>query len=195
MVLLLAPSDIKFSMKITLSMAGSALFFFLPNVAVWRQLKKHRDEIKLHLPEAIDLLEICVTSGIGLDMAWNIVADEMYNVSSILSNAMSLTNFEINLGATRVRAMKNMAERTGVEELSSLAAILIQTERFGTSIADTLRSFANTMREDRSYTAEESAEKLPVKLIIPMALFIFPAVLITLGGPAIIMISKTLLGE
>ena len=173
----------------------SALFFFLPNVGVWRQLKKHRDEIRLHLPEAIDLLEICVTSGIGLDMAWNIVADEMYNVSPILSNAMSLTNFEINLGATRVRAMRNMAERTGVEELSSLAAILIQTERFGTSIADTLRSFANTMREDRSYTAEENAEKMPVKLIIPMALFIFPAVLITLGGPAIIVISKTLLGE
>jgi tight adherence protein C len=109
---------------------------------------------------------------------------------------MALTNFEINLGATRVEAMRHMSERTGVDELSSLAAILIQTERFGTSIADTLRVFANNMREERSFAAEENAEKMAVKLLFPMVLFIFPAVLITLAGPAVITIYKTLiLGE
>ena len=112
-----------------------------------------------------------------------------------LNDQQGVNNFEINLGEDRVRAMRHMAERTGVDELASLAAILIQTERFGTSIADTLRSFAASMREERSFTAEESAEKMPVKLIIPMCLFIFPAVFITLGGPAFIRIYTVLLGE
>jgi len=128
-----------------------------------------------------------------LDMAWNIVSDEVQHVSSILASAMSLTNFEINLGTSRVEAMRHMAERTGVGELSSLAAILIQTERFGTSIAETLRIFAASMREERSFTAEEGAEKMAVRLVIPMVLFIFPAVLVIVAGPAVITIIKTLI--
>lgn len=92
-------------------------------------------------------------------MAWNIVSDEIQHVSSILAGAMSLTNFEINLGAGRVEAMRHMAERTGVRELSSLAAILIQTERFGTSIAETLQVFATSMREERSFAAEKTQKK------------------------------------
>jgi tight adherence protein C len=194
-ILVSAPFDMTFSARITSAMLGAAAMFFLPNLAVSMKLKKCQREVRYHLPEAIDLLEICVTAGIGLDMAWNIVSVEMQNVSPILSNAMSLTNFEINLGANRVQAMRHMAERTGVDELASLAAILIQTERFGTSISDTLRSFAHSMREERSFTAEEKAEKMPVKLIIPMVLFIFPAVLIILGGPAMISIFTILLKE
>ena len=113
-------------------------------------------------------------------------AEEIKQVSHVLANAMSLTNFEMNLGARRVEAMRRMAERTGVNELSSLATILIQTERFGTSIADTLKVFANSMREERTYAAEESAEKMSVKLIFPMVLCIFPAVLVAVAGPALI---------
>ena len=101
---------------------------------------------------------------------------------------MSLTNFEMNLGAGRVDAMRHMAERTGADELSSLATILIQTERFGTSIADTLKTFANSMREARTHIAEESAEKMTVKMIFPMVLFIFPAVLVIVAGPALIIV-------
>jgi len=89
--------------------------------------------------------------------------------------------------------MRHMAERTGVVELSSLAAILIQTERFGTSIAETLRVFAASMREERSFTAEEDAEKMAVRLVIPMVLFIFPAVLVIVAGPAVITIIKTII--
>lgn len=177
----------------TIVLLGATALFFIPNLVVTAQLKRRHDEIRRHLPEAIDLLEICVSSGIGLDMAWNMVSNEVQNVSPVLSNAMSLTNFEINLGASRTEAMRHMSDRTGVEELSSLAAILIQTERFGTSIAETLRIFATAMREERSYTAEENAEKMAVKLIFPMVLFIFPAVIITVAGPAFMSIFRALI--
>ena len=159
LTILFIPSKMTVNTKLTMVLLGSAALFFLPNIIVSMQLKKRHDEIRQHLPEAVDLLEICVSSGIGLDMAWNMVSDEIQNVSPILASAMSLTNFEINLGASRTEAMRHMAERTGVEELSSLAAILIQTERFGTSIADTLSVFAASMREERSFNAQENAEK------------------------------------
>ncbi len=114
-------------------------------------------------------------------------------VSSILSGAMALSNFEIHLGANRVEAMRHMADRTGVEKLSSLAALLVQTERFGTSIGSTLRVFADSMREERDFTAQENAEKMAVKLIIPMVLFIFPAILVVIAGPAFISIATKML--
>ena len=191
--ILVVPMQTYIATKITLIFLSGAIAFFIPNIIILMQLKKRHDEICQHLPEAIDLLEICVSSGIGLGMAWNIVADEIQHVSPILASAMVLTNFEIHLGASRVEAMRHMAVRTGVDELSSLAAILIQTDRFGTSIADTLRVFATSMREERSFTAEENAEKMAVKLIVPMVLFIFPAVLIIVAGPAAITIAKVMI--
>ena len=105
---------------------------------------------------------------------------------------MSLTNFEMHLGVGRIDAMKHMADRTGVDDLKSLAAILIQTDRFGTSISDTLRIFAQSIREERSFAAEEAAEKMGVKLLIPMILFIFPATLLVLIGPAVISLTNAL---
>jgi len=185
--------EINFAAKLILILLPGTILFFIPNFVVALQLKKRHDEIIRHLPEAIDLLEICVSSGIGLDMAWNMVADEIQNVSGVLGNAMALTNFEIHLGATRAEAMRHMAARTGVDTLSSLAAILIQTEKFGTSIADTLSVFATSLREDRSFMAEENAEKMAVKLLFPMVLFIFPAVLITVAGPAVITIARVMI--
>jgi tight adherence protein C len=190
--ILFVPMELHIATKVALISVGGAVLFFVPNIIIIMRLKKHHNEIRQHLPEAIDLLEICVSSGIGLGMAWNIVADEIQNVSPTLAGAMALTNFEIHLGVSRVEAMRHMANRTGVDELSSLAAILVQTERFGTSIATTLRVFAASMREERFFTAEEDAEKMAVKLIIPMVLFIFPAVLITLVGPAIMAIAKAM---
>ena len=186
------PMQIHFATKITMIFLGGVFLFFFPNVLLRLRLKKRHDEISQHLPEAVDLLEICVSSGIGLGMAWNIVADEIQHVSSTLSSAMTLTNFEIHLGVSRIDAMRHMAERTGVDQLSSLAATLVQTERFGTSISTALREFAISMREERFFTVEEKAEKMAVKLIIPMVLFIFPAVLITIAGPAFVAIYKAI---
>ena len=182
------PETMTFMTKVTLVLVGATLFFFMPNLFIWYRMKKRHNEIYRHLPEAIDLMEICVSSGLGLDMAWNVVADEIKSVCPVLSDSMSLTNFEMHLGISRIDAMKHMAKRTGVEELKSLAAILIQTDRFGTSIAETLQIFAESMREERSFLAQEVAEKMSAKMLIPMILFIFPAVLIVILGPAFIKI-------
>lgn len=189
---LIIPSEMVFSSKMTMIFLGATVCFFLPNLFLVYQMKKRHDEIYRHLPEAVDLLEICVSSGLGLDMAWNVVADEIRQVSGVLASAMSLTNFEMHLGVTRIEAMKHMAERTGVAELKSLAAILIQTDRFGTSIAETLQIFAESIREERSFVAQEAAEKMSVKMLFPMILFIFPAVLIVLIGPAVISLGEAL---
>ena len=191
-VILVVPTERPFTTKFILIFLGGVFLFFIPNILLKMRLKKRHDEIAQHLPEAVDLLEICVSSGIGLGMAWNIVADEIQHVSATLGSAMTLTNFEIHLGVSRIDAMRHMATRTGVEQLSSLAATLVQTERFGTSIAAALREFAASMREERFFTAEEKAEKMAVKLVIPMVLFIFPAVLITVAGPAFVAIYRAI---
>jgi tight adherence protein C len=189
--LIVMPMEVHVTTKITYIFLGGTFLFFVPNTLLKIRLKKRQNEIRQHLPEAIDMLEICVSSGIGLSMAWNIVADEIQHVSPILANAMGLTNFEIHLGVSRVEAMRHMAARTGVDRLSSLAAILVQTERFGTSIATTLKVFATSMREERFFEVEEHAEKIAAKLIIPMILFIFPAIFIVTVGPAVITIAET----
>ncbi len=191
--LILIPIDIYIITKTMLIFLGGVLLFFVPNIMILMQFKKRRDRISQYLPEAIDLLEICVSSGIGLDMAWNIVADEIQSVSPVLANSMALSNFEIHLGVSRVEAMRHMATRTGVDEISSLAAMLVQSERFGTSIGTTLQIFATSIREEHYANAQENAEKMAVKLIVPMVLFIFPAVLITVVGPAAITIAKVML--
>jgi tight adherence protein C len=178
--------------KFTVMLLGATVFFFMPNLFIWYRMKKRHDQMYRHLPEAVDLMEICVSSGLGLDMAWNIVADEIMRVCPVLSSSMSLTNFEMHLGVSRIEAMKHMADRTGVEELKSLAAILIQTDRFGTSIAETLQIFAKSIREERSFLAQEVAEKMSVKMLFPLIMFIFPAVLIVILGPAFITIFKGL---
>jgi tight adherence protein C len=192
---LVVPWKAEMVQKVWVISLGGAVPFFLPNMVIRMQEKKRRAEIRQYLPDAVDLLEICVSSGIGLDMAWNMVADEIHHVSPVLGNAMDLSNFEMHLGANRTEAMRNMATRTGAEQLSSLAAILVQSERFGTSVATALQEFANWMRDERHLRAEEEAEKLPMKLLFPMALFIFPAILVVAVGPAMIHISRTLMAQ
>ena len=167
-------------------MAACGTFFFLPNYVVQRRRSQRTAEVRSHLPDAVDLLEICVTSGMGLDMAWNAVTDEIRGVSETLADEMALANLEMNLGASRTDALRHMVARTGAEELGSLVGVLIQSERFGTSMSDALRVFAETMRQTRSMRAEEEAEKMAVKLLFPMVLLIFPVIIITVAGPAAI---------
>ncbi len=174
---------------------GAGGLFFLPNMLLKARCRKRSQEVRHHLPDAIDLLEVCVSSGIGLDMAWNLVSDEIRRVSPVLADEMALTNLEIHLGAPRVAAMRHMSIRTGAEELGSLVAVLVQSERFGTSISDALRAFAGSMRENRSLRAEESAEKMAIKLLFPMILFIFPVVLIVIAGPAGITLARVMGGK
>jgi len=183
---LLVPAGLGASLTLFAILLGSTALFFLPNLVVAVQRDRRRAEIRRHLPDSIDLLEICVSSGMGLDMAWNSVADEIRRVSPTFSDEMELTNLEMNLGVARHVAMRHMAERTGAEDISSLVALLIQSDRFGASIVDALRTFARTMRETRGQEAGEAAEKMSVKLLFPLVLFIFPALLIVMMGPALI---------
>lgn len=173
------------------ALAGGLALFFVPNLVVSQKHRARRDEIRCHLPDALDLLEVCISAGMGTDMAWNAVAEEIRRVSPIMADEMALANLEIHLGAHRAEAMRHMAQRTSEPDLESLAAILVQSERLGTSIADALEAFASSMREARKHRAQEAAESMSVKLLIPMILFIFPAILIVLIGPAGMKIAQT----
>ena len=190
--LLLVPARLDFALTLFVILLGSTSLFFLPNLIVALRRDRRQAEIRRRLPDAIDLLEICVSSGMGLDLAWNSVADEMRRVSPTFADEMELTNLEMNLGVPRHAAMRHMAERTGAEDISSLVALLIQSDRFGASIVEALRAFARSMREARGQRAGEEAEKTSVKLLFPLVLFIFPAVLIVMVGPALIEMSKAL---
>jgi len=185
-VVLMVPMDLQPLLKVVAGFTVGAMISFIPNLVLSVRRQSRSAEVRRFLPDATDLLEICVSAGMGLDMAWNSVTDEIRRVSGMLADEMALTNLEIQLGAARPVAMRRMAERTGAPELTSLVAVLIQSERFGTSVADALRSFAGSMREERSQRAEEQAEKMSVKLLFPMVILIFPAALIVMVGPAAI---------
>ncbi len=183
-VLLMLFSGLSVMGNVLCGMIVAGALFFIPNFIVGFRKGKRTKQIRETLPDAVDLLEVGVTAGMGLDMAWNAVTDEIRRVSPILADEMALTNLEMQLGASRSESMRHMADRTGAAELSSLVALLVQSDRFGTSVGDTLRMFAASIRESRSQKAEESAEKMAVKLLIPMVLCIFPVMLIVMVGPA-----------
>ena len=156
----------------------------LPSFVLSQKVAKRTGEIRQGLPNAIDLLEVCVTAGMGVDQAWLAAAGEVRDATPSLADEMSLVNVEMLLGVRRAEALSNMAERTGADELGALSSIVTQADRFGTSMADALRTFAETMRETRSQKAEEAAEKMAIKLMLPMVIFIFPVVLLVSAGPA-----------
>lgn len=173
-----------FAIKMLGVASGAGLMFFIPNLYLSMRISNRIQNIRRHLPDSIDLLEICVSGGMGIDQAWMAVEDQVRPVCSDLADEVALTNLEMHLGAERGVAMHNMAQRTGADELNSLVAVLIQSERFGTSLTEALRVFATSMREMRSQRAEENAEKMAVKMIFPMVTLIFPVILIIAVGPA-----------
>ena len=166
--------------------------FLVPNVYVEKRRKSRSLRMRRRLPDAVDLLEICVASGMGLDGAWNMVSEEVRRVCPDLADEMALAHFEIELGSSRADAMRNMADRTGIDDLGSLVAVLVESEKLGTGIVEALRTFATALRETRRFRAEEASEKATVKLLIPMILFIFPAIFIVLVGPAGIRLAEVM---
>jgi tight adherence protein C len=180
----LVPLPLAIKMLAVASFTG--LVFFIPNLLLSARISSRTGAIRRHLPDSVDLLEICVSGGMGIDQAWVAVEDQVRPVCSELADEVALTNLEMHLGADRGTAMRHMADRTGAEELNSLVATLVQSERFGTSLTDALRVFTQSMRDLRSQRAQESAEKMAVKMIFPMVLFVFPVILIVAVGPAMI---------
>jgi tight adherence protein C len=168
------------------------LGLFAPDIYLYFAGKSREKKIFHALPDALDLLVVCLEAGLGLDSSLQKVSDEFHVSSPVLSNELTLTCNAIRLGQSRSEALHDLGERTGSLDLKALVAVLNQADRFGTSMAQALRVHADDMRTRRKQRAEELAAKTTVKLIFPLVLFIFPAIFVVLGGPAIIRIINTL---
>ena len=167
--------------------------FYLPQVILWWLKRKRQLAIFLSLPDALDLLVVCVESGLGLDAAMRKVCDEMKVHAKVIAEELALCNFQMQVGRPRREVLHDLGVRTGVDDVRSLAAILIQADRFGSSIAQALRVQSDSMRTRRRQIAEEKAAKTAVLLIFPLVLFIFPGIFVVLVGPAAISIMQTML--
>lgn len=166
------------------------LAYILPNFLLNRLISSRQKKIRESLPDALDLLVVCVEAGQGLDAAIKRVAEDLQESSPIISQELLLVNLETMAGLERQQALRNLGERTGVEELVSLCNILIQSDRFGTSIAQALKTQSDYIRNDRRQRLETLAAKTPVKLLFPMLLFIFPAIMVVILGPTIIKLTE-----
>jgi tight adherence protein C len=171
---------------------AAGLGWIAPAFVVGSRAKRRRREIEHALPDALDMLVVCVEAGLGLNQALVRVAEDLEQVSPVLSRQMVLVNLEIRAGTARDVALRLFADRTGVPDVSSLVTMLIQTDRFGTSIAQALRVQAASLRTRRRQRAEEKAAKTAIKLVFPLVLFIFPALYVVILGPAVIQIFQTL---
>lgn len=158
--------------------------FFLPDVILMLLGRRRKEAIFLALPDALDLMVVCVEAGLGLDQAMRKVADEMEKTYRVVAEEFGICNMQLQMGVARSEALQNLGNRSGVDDLKSLASILIQADKFGSSIAQALRVQSDSMRIRRSQIAEEKAAKTAVKLIFPLVLFIFPGIFVVLVGPA-----------
>jgi tight adherence protein C len=182
--------ELQFSATIFLSTFLLAAGYYVPNLILNRLIRERQREIFDSFPDALDLLTICVEAGLGLDAAISKVAQEMRLKSPILADEMELVTLEMRAGAGKERALRNLSVRTGVEDIDTLVAMLIQSEKFGTSVGESLRIHSDMLRTKRQQRAEEAAAKIAVKLVFPLVLCIFPSILITVAGPAVIQIGK-----
>jgi tight adherence protein C len=173
-------------------LAGSGLFY-LPEMILWFITKRRKEQIFLGLPDALDLMVVCVEAGLGLDQAMRRVSEEMKKSFRVIADEFALCNLQIQMGRSRNEVLHELGARTGVEDLRSLASILIQADKFGSSIAQALRVQSDSMRVRRAQIAEEKAAKTAVKLVFPLVLFIFPGIFVVLVGPAAITMINELL--
>lgn len=176
-----------FSQKSTMtSLFVAGALFYLPDLVLMFLIKNRKEAIFLGLPDALDLMVVCVEAGLGLDQAMRKVSDEMKRIYRVISDEFALSNFQLQVGRSRTEVLHELGVRTGVDDLRSLASILIQADKFGSSIAQALRVQSDSMRTRRRQLAEEKAAKTAVKLIFPLVIFIFPGIFVILVGPAAI---------
>jgi tight adherence protein C len=168
----------------TVLLAGGS--FYLPELIVAFVSSSRRQAIFLGLPDALDLLVVCVEAGLGLDQAMRKVSEEMQSTTPVIASEFALANFQLQMGRPRAEVLYELGVRTGVDDVRALTRVLIQAEKFGSSIAQALRVQSDAMRTRRSQIAEEKAAKTAVKLIFPLVIFIFPGIFVVLVGPAAI---------
>ncbi|TFY96902.1 type II secretion system F family protein [Ramlibacter rhizophilus] len=174
-------------------LSAALVGIYLPNLVLHFLVKARQREIFESFPDAADLMLVCVEAGLGLDASINKVAEEMNRKSPAVSEELALTNLEMRAGVSRDKAVRNLATRTGVEEISIFASMLTQADKFGTSIGECMRVFSDDLRHKRQIRAEEKAAKIPVKMLFPLVLCIFPAIIMVILGPVIIQVTRTLL--
>lgn len=191
--IMIGGANFKANILLLYIVAAAGLGYFLPNVFLERRIAYRKREILDSFPDAMDLIIVCVESGLGLDAALARVSEEMHMISPTLGEELHLINLELRAGSSRERALRNLALRTGVEDIDTLVAMLVQSDRFGTSVAQALRVHAENLRTKRRLRAEEAAAKIALKLLFPLIFFIFPSMLLVLLGPAIISINRILL--
>jgi tight adherence protein C len=171
---------------------GGLMGWIIPAFYVGARARARQKEMIKALPDALDLLVVCVEAGLGLNQALVRVANEIGAVSPVLAAQFTLANLEMRSGVPREDALRNMAERTGIEDIQSFVTMLIQTDRFGTAIADALRIHSDTLRTKRRQRAEEAAAKTAIKMLFPLVFFVFPALFVVILGPAVIQVIETL---
>jgi tight adherence protein C len=180
------------ALAILMAAVGAGMGWLLPQIFLSRKTRARQKDMQRALPDALDLMVTCVEAGLGLNQALVRVSEEIGYVSRVMGDEMRLVNLEIRAGTPRAEALRHLGERTGLADLRTLTAMLVQTDRFGTSIARALRVHADTMRTKRRQRAEEAAAKTTIKLVFPLVLFIFPAMFVVILGPAMLHILKTL---
>jgi tight adherence protein C len=169
------------------------LGYYGPNLVLKIMIRRRQRELQDALPDAIDLITICVEAGLGLDAAMNRAGEELALRSQALADELKLVALERRVGSTRASALNNFALRTGVDDVAAFVTLLIQTEHLGTNVADSLRILSDTMRDRRTIRAEEAAAKIPLKLLFPLIFFMFPSLFLVLLGPVVINVSRNLL--
>lgn len=174
------------------AMASAAIGFYLPVIVLANKIQHRKQSITEGLPDALDLLLVCVEAGLGLDAAINRVATEIVATNPVLSEQLRLVALEFQAGKGRSDALRNLAARTGVDDVKSFVTLLVHSDRLGTSIAQSLRVHATEMRAKRLVRAEEKANKVPVKVILPIGLFFLPCLLTLIFTPLIIRILRAL---
>jgi tight adherence protein C len=171
---------------------AGVLGYLLPDIFLTWRMNVRQRQLQRGLPDGLDLLVICVESGLGLDQALMKVTQEVRITHPELSDELQLVNLEMRIGKTRIDALRELARRTGLEDIKSLVAMLVQTDRFGTSVAQSLRVFSDDLRIKRRQRAEEMSAKTSVKMVIPLVFFIFPALLAVILGPAVLTLLRQL---
>jgi len=187
-------NPMQFPVDVVLAIWVCGFIFFVPNFWLNGKIKERQQALERALPDAMDLLVTCVEAGLGLDAAISRVAQELALSSPLLGEELNHTFLEVQAGVTRADSFRRLAERTGVEDLRSLSAMLIQTDIFGTSVARALRIHSDGMRIKRMQQAEEKAAMVSVKMTIPLVLFILPSLIAVVMGPAIVMITQSFSG-
>lgn len=191
-ILLLAPALEISGFRYMFWMVVAAGFgFMMTNGFLSRRVRIRQKQLQKALPDTLDMLVVCVEAGLGLNQAMARVSEEVEHISPVMSEELQIMNLEIRAGTPREDALRNLGVRTGVKDIKGLVSMLIQTDRFGTSIAQALRVHSDDLRMKRRQRAEEAAAKTTIKLVVPLAIFVFPAMFVVILGPAILTILDT----